>query len=127
MSFDKPCVKCDRLITGEGLLFAYVEDECTCIDCLVDEVVTQRHREQAHTGAMSDARNTLCEALGYPGDISLADLPPLTLLVRELCEDHAEKTKLLERVDKYLDRLEAINAERKQGLADLVSCVKDGV
>lgn len=52
----------------------------------------------------------LRSALGYPDDHGPSTL---AILVQEICEDHAEKTVLLQRVEAYLDKLDALNKERR--------------
>ena len=54
-------------------------------------------------------------AMGYPDNHGPSTL---LILVQEICEDRAEKTALLERVSEHLDKLEEINAQRKQDTLD---------
>ena len=116
------CTRCGvDLKKAEG---SYVGKDLLCTPCLVDTMTERYNSTQVLTEVIEEVASRMRTALGYAES---AETPAVLVLVQEICEDYAEKTKLLERVDKYLDRLEAINAERKQGLADLVSCVKDGV
>jgi len=58
----------------------------------------------------TEAITMLRRALGYT--LSSEGPQSLAILVQELCEDHAEKTALLKRVDEYLDKLNLIKNGR---------------
>jgi len=62
--------------------------------------------------------------LGYADSVGPISLE---LLVQELCEDHAEKTRLLERVSTYLDKLETMQAQRKQDTENAMKAMQDSL
>jgi len=53
----------------------------------------------------------LRKALGYPDSYPTVSL---AILVTEICEDNAEKTRLLQRVDAYLDKITKLSKQGKQ-------------
>lgn len=53
-------------------------------------------------GSLHDIARLIKKALHYPDD---KPAPSVLQLVQQLCDDHEEKTRLLQRVDQYLSQL----------------------
>ena len=110
MAFDEPCVRCEARIDGEVIHGGYAGDTCLCVPCLCIEVEQLRLNVVSQLRRLGNAAQALHSALGYA---AMDTTQTLEFLVLEMCADHAKKTKLLQRVDEYLDKLKEANAERK--------------